>query len=79
MGINHLFAQACLTLRFPDVETNPSQRRPVPAVCRMLCSNVRGLSRNLSDLTMVSSQFDILLCSETFVSDMRHESDLLVA
>ena len=53
-------------------------RRPAPAVCKILCSNVVGLSRNLSDLTVASSQFDILLCSETFVSNMRHVSELLV-
>ena len=50
----------------------------VPAVCRILCSNVRGLARNLSDLTVASSQYDILLCSETLVSDMRHVSEVLV-
>ena len=33
---------------------------------------------NLSDLTVASSQYDILLCSETLVSDMRHLSELLV-
>ena len=37
-----------LWLQFLDVETNPGLRRPVPAVCRILCSNVRGLARNLS-------------------------------
>ena len=52
------------------METNPGPRRPVPAVCRILCSNVRGLARNLSDLTVASSQYDILFCSETLVSDM---------
>ena len=61
-----------------DVETNPGPRCLVPAVCRILCSNVRGLAENLSDLTMASSQYDILLCSETLVSDMRHVSELLV-
>ena len=50
---------------------------PVPAVCRILCSNVQGLAGNLSDLTMALSQYDILLCSETFVSDMRHLSGIL--
>ena len=34
-----------------------------------LCSNVRGLSKNLSDVTVASSQYDMLLCSETLVSD----------
>ena len=27
---------------------------------------------------MASSQFDVLLCSETLVSDMRHVSELLI-
>ena len=72
------FLNACLRLRFPDVETNPGQRRPVPPVCRVLCSNVRGLAGNLSDMTVASSQYDILLCSETLVSDSRQVSELLV-
>ena len=53
-------------------------RRPVPTVCRILCSNVRGLARNHSDLTVASSQYDILLCSETLALDMRHLSEILV-
>ena len=32
----------------------------------------------LSDLTVASSQYDILLCFETLVSDMRHVSEVLV-
>ena len=37
-----------------------------------------GLALNLSDLTVASSQYDILLCSETLVSDMQHVSEVLV-
>ena len=37
-----------------------------------------GLARNLIDLTVALSQYDILLCSETLVSDMGHVSELLV-
>ena len=47
MGTLHLKFYSCLRLRFPDVETNPGPRRPVAATCRILCSNVRGLSGNL--------------------------------
>ena len=75
MGTLHLKFYSCLRLRFPDVETNPGQRRPVAASCRILCSNVRGPSRNLSDLAVASSQYDILLCSQTLVSDLRHVSE----
>ena len=60
------------------METNPGQRRPVPDVCRILCSNVHCLAGNLSDLAVASYQYDILLCSETLVSDTRHVSELLV-
>ena len=38
----------------------------------------RGMTGNLSDLTVASSQYDILLCSETLVSESRHVSRLLV-
>ena len=48
------------------------------AVCRILCSNVRGQARNLSNLTVALSLYDILFCSETLVSDMHHVSQLLV-
>ena len=61
-----------------DVETNPGPWRPEPNVCRILCSNVWGLARNISDLTVASSQYDILFCYETLVSDMHHVSEFLV-
>ena len=50
----------------------------MPAVFRIRCSNVRGLSGNLSDLTVASSHYEILFNSATLVSDMRHVSELLV-
>ena len=78
MDFLYLIFHGCLRLRFLDVERNSGQRRPAPAVCRILCSNVRGLAGNLSDLTMASSQYDILLCSETLVSDTRHVPEVLV-
>ena len=78
MDFLYLIFYGCLRLRFLDVEANPGPRRPVPAVCKILCSNVRGLAGNLCNLTVASSQYDILLCSETLVSDMRHVSEVLV-
>ena len=60
------------------METNPASGCPVPAVGRMLCSIVRGLAGNLSDLTVASFQYKILICSETLVSDMPHVSELVV-
>ena len=72
------FFYACLRLWFLDVETNPGPQWPVSTVCRLLCSNVRGLAGNLSDLAMAASQYDILFCSETLVSDSCHVSELLV-
>ena len=40
--------------------------------------NVWGLPGNLSDLTVVLSRYDLLLCSEIVVWDMHHASGLLV-
>ena len=78
MEFIHLIFNASLRLRFLDVETNPGMRRPVPDVCRILCSNVLGLAGKVSDLSVASSQYDILFCSETLVSDMHYVSELLV-
>ena len=77
-GISISYFYSCLRLQFLDVETNPGRRRHVPAVCRLLCSNVRVLAENCSDLTEASSRYDKLLCSETLVSDMRQVSERLV-
>ena len=44
----------------------------------ILCKNVQGLAKNLSDVTVASAQYDLLLCSETLVSDRHHMSELLV-
>ena len=78
MDFLFLIFYACLRLRFLDVETNHGRRRPVPAVCRILCCNVRGLAGNLGDQTVDSPQYDILLSSDTFVSHILHVSELMV-
>ena len=70
LGILHL-----IFLSLPEASVSG---RLVPAVCRILCSNVRGLAMNLSDLTVASPRYGILLCSETLGSDMRHVYELLV-
>ena len=70
MDFLYLIFYGCLILRFLEVETNPGQRHPIPSVCRILYRNVQGLAWNFSDLTVASSQYDILLCSETLVSVM---------
>ena len=46
----------------------------------LLCgdSNVRRLSKNLSDVTVASSPYDFLLCSEAQVSDRCYISEFLV-
>ena len=74
----HLIFYSCLELQLPDVEINQGPRHPVPGACRILCSNVRGIFKNLSGVTVASSHYDLLLCSETLVSDRRHISELQV-
>ena len=60
------------------METNLGPLGPVPVFCRIVRSNALSLSGNLSNLKVASSQYDILFSSETFVTDMRHVSQLLV-
>ena len=60
MEFLYLIFYTCMRLQFLDMETNPGLRRPVPAVCRILCNKVRVLARNLSDQTVGSSQYDML-------------------
>ena len=74
----HLIFYACLELRFPDVDTNPGPRRPDPGASRILYSNVRGLSKNLSNVIVASSQHDLLQCSDFLVSDRHHILEFLV-
>ena len=78
MEFLYLIFYVCPKFWFLDMESYPGPLRPIPAVCKILCSNVSGLASNLSELTVASSQYDILLCSETLVSDMTHVSQLLV-
>ena len=47
MEFFYLIFYACLRLRFLDVETRPGPLRPVPAVCRILCCDVRAWSGTL--------------------------------
>ena len=61
-----------------DVELNPGPRRSRQRQCRIMYANIRGLFKNIRDLTVASSQYDILLCSETLVSQMRHSSEILI-
>ena len=66
MKFLNLLFNTCLRLRFQDVETIPGPQRSVPDVFKILSSNVQGLAGDLSDLTVASSQYDILFCSQIF-------------
>ena len=61
-----------------DVESNPGPGPTKHRQCRILYANIRGLHGNLNDLIASSRQYDILLCSETLVSGMRHVSEVLI-
>ena len=63
-----------LLLRSGDIHQNPGPRND----CRILYSNIRGLKANLQDLSVASTKFDIIFCSETLVSSFRHTSELLI-
>ena len=77
MEFLYFIFHACLRLQFLDVESNLA-RGVLSMLSAEYSSNIRDLTRNLSDLTVAASQYAILLCSETLVSDMHHVSELLV-
>ena len=55
-----------------DVKSNPGPHHTRRWNCHILYSNIRGLHANIYDLTVSSNHCDILCCSETLVSQMRH-------
>ena len=58
-----VFLLLILIMLAGDVELNPGPRRSRQRQCRMMYANIRGLFKNIRDLTVASSQYDILLCS----------------
>ena len=54
MEFNYLILYVCPRPWFLDEETNAGPWHPVPAVFRILCSNVRGLAGKLDHLTVAS-------------------------
>ena len=67
-----------LKFMYLDVEPTRAPSFLFFTVCRILRSNVRGLSKMLSDLNMTFSQYDDISLVETLVSDLCHVSDSLV-
>ena len=61
-----------------DVEINPGPSPTRRRQCRILYANIRGLHANLNDLIAASRQHDISFCSETVVSQMRLDSEVLL-
>ena len=61
---------ACLGLRFLDVETNPGPGFLFLVSAEYSTVMCGGLSKNLNDLTVASSHYDLWMCSKTLVSDI---------
>ena len=53
-----------------DVESQPGSG--FDKKVRVLHSNIRGLHANLDELAVAGSDYDVLLCAESKVSDRRH-------
>ena len=61
-----------------DVERNPGPKTTRHRQCRILDANIRGLRSYLNDFIAASRQYDILLCSKTLVSGLRHVTVVLI-
>ena len=68
----------CLRLRFLDVETNPGPHNPVPAVCRIFCSDVRAWPGTL--VAWLWLRLGMIYCCalRLWFRNMCHVSELLV-
>ena len=44
----------------------------------VLYSNIRGLHANLNELAVAGSNYDVLVCAESKVSDRRHLSEIRI-
>ena len=76
MDFLYLIFYVCRRLQFLDVTLASGVLFLISAeYSAEMCGDWPG---TLVNLTMASSQYDILLCSETLVSDMRHVSEILV-
>ena len=75
MDFLHLIVYGCLRLRFLDVM---AQRRLYLLSAEYSVVMFGAWPGTLSDLTVASSQYDTLLCSESLVSDIRQVSEVLV-
>ena len=59
-----------------DIVSNPG---PGPGRrVRFIYSNIRGLHANFGELDVAGSDYDILVCAESKVSDRRHLSELRI-
>ena len=56
------------------VNPDPGSDRRV----RVLYSNIRGLHANLEELAVAVSDYYVLICAESKVSDRRHLSELRI-
>ena len=50
-----------------------------PGSCRVVYANMRGLHKNLSNLSLNASGANVTLCFEALVSSKRHISELMIS
>ena len=60
-----------------DIESNPGPGSDTRV--RVLVSNIRGLNANCYELGVAGSDYDVLVCPESKVSDRRPLSDLRIS
>ena len=77
INIVYIFLLLFILLLSGDIETNPGPNYKSNK-CRVLYHNIRGLYNNIKDLQIACHKYDIILCSETLVSNRRHISEILL-
>ena len=75
INIVYILLLLFILLQSGDIEINPGPNYKSNK-CRVLYHIIRGLYNNIKDLQIACHKYDIILCSETLVSNRRHISEV---
>lgn len=71
-----MFLLLCGIILLWEVESNPNPYNS--KYCNLCFNNICGLYRNLIEIAIILTKFNIICCTETLITDMSDTSELLL-
>lgn len=71
-----MFLLLCGIILLWEVESNPNPNNS--KYCNLCFNNICGLYRNLIEIAIILTKFNIICCAETLITDMSDTSELLL-